>query len=101
MVGKRIQLISHASLAQITLFFTTSALVNKVLGSRAIVGHSRSNLTIPRAFALYTIKDVEIFAFADALQKTFGAVIITRFKHPEGVYSVQFLTINVHGAPIM
>ena len=37
---KRIQLISHASLAQITLFTSTSALVNKVLGSRATVGHS-------------------------------------------------------------
>ncbi len=40
-VGKRLQLISHA-IVQKTLFFSTSALVNNVLDSRATVGHSTS-----------------------------------------------------------
>ena len=44
-VGKRLQLISHASPVQVTLFFSTSALVNNLLGSRATVGHSSSLLS--------------------------------------------------------
>ena len=44
-VGKRLQLISHASLVQVALFFSTSALVNNLLGSRATVGHSISLLS--------------------------------------------------------
>ena len=41
-MGNRFQLISHASHVQVTLFFSTSDLVNNLLGSRATVGHSSS-----------------------------------------------------------
>ena len=41
-MGKRFQLISHASLVQITLFFSTFALVNNLFGSRSTVVHSSS-----------------------------------------------------------
>ena len=45
MVGKRLKLISHALLVQVKLFFSTSALVNNLIGSRATVGHSSSLLS--------------------------------------------------------
>ena len=44
-VGKRLQLITHTSLVQVTLFSSTSALVNNLVGSRATVGHSSSLLS--------------------------------------------------------
>ena len=43
-VGKRIQLISHALLVQEKHFLSTSALVSNLLGSRATVGHPSSSL---------------------------------------------------------
>ena len=44
-VGKRLYLISHALLVQVKLCFSTSALVNNLIGSRATVGHSSSLLS--------------------------------------------------------
>ena len=44
-VRKRLQLISQGSLVQVALFFSTSALVNNLLGSRATLGLSISLLS--------------------------------------------------------
>ena len=94
-VGKRLQLITHTSLVQVTLFFSTSALVNNLVGSRATVGHSSSLLSQRKSHRNCFWFSLFLSAFQTVFFKT-PCLVPSNYKQSLSRLPVQFHRISIN-----